>query len=172
MDASWLAAVAPIISLATGVAAQVAWFRAAGRRGLLKSLFAGFAVGLAATVAIWLLARRIGGEHVTIPWLIVALITYAALGYGYFHFVNLGQTARRVRLLWEVHQAGGELAREDLLRRYGAADIVGARLERLLGAGQIVLREGRYVIGRPTMLVITRLMGAWKSMVLGGVARR
>ena len=164
----WLVAFAPVIALSVNVLSQVACFRTLRARGLLRSLFAGFGAGLPAVIILTLavLHRHPISALDAAALILLNLLTYGALAYGFFHFVNLGETARRVRLLRELVEAGGELSEEDLLRRYNAQDIVRLRLDRLKANQQLVTRNGRHVIARPTVLAISRLILAMKRLVL------
>jgi len=95
------------------------------------------------------------------------LITYVSLGYCYIHFVNLGETARRIRLLRELDEAPQGLSLEQLLQRYNAREIVDRRVERLLTNKQIRLEGGRYYSQRPFMIRTARCMVAFKKFLLG-----
>jgi hypothetical protein len=154
-------ALAPAAALGANVLCQVLICRLRGGRGLLRSIFAGCALGAAALAAIDLLARGSAGRAV------LGGLTYLALSYGYFHFVNLGETARRIRLLGELRDAPGGLTYEELQVRYGARAMTRVRIERLLASGQIVERGGRYTIGRPVVLTMARLVRLAKLVVLG-----
>ena len=169
MDTAWLHVAIPVLGLAVNVGGQVLVFRLGGCRGLLKSIVAGFFLGLVCVVAAEAFTWRAGvGASDRLGILAANVLTYAALGYVYFHFVNLGQTARRVRILRELFEADCDLSEADILERYSAREIVRLRVGRLLASGQIVSAAGRYAIGRPTMLVFSRLIVALKRLVLGG----
>lgn len=163
MSHDLLHALMPVAGLGVNVLCQVACFRLVPRLGLLKSIVIGFAVGMIGTAA----ADALVGAGLVAAGLLTNIIIYAALGYCYFHFVNLGETARRIRVLRELHEAEDGLTLTDLLARYGADQIVSARLARLLASGQIVLRDGRYFIGRRTVLLMARSIVALKGLVLG-----
>lgn len=158
----------PVIGLAINVLIQIAVARWT-RTGLLKSVYTGFAAGLGAV----LVGEGIvaAGSDVALrealALLAVNISTYGMLGYCYFHFINLGETARRIRLLRELHEAGGALDLESLLSRYNASQMVEIRLQRLLGTGQIVERDGRYFIGKPLMLWISQAIVLTKRLILG-----
>jgi hypothetical protein len=96
-------------------------------------------------------------------------LAYIALAYLYvFGFFNLGESARRVRLLIELDAAGARgLTLGDVLAAYNARMIVDARLGRLLAGGQIEERHGRYVIKRKTALLVARLLVVLKIIFLG-----
>lgn len=163
----WLLALAPVAGLAANVAVQVAAFRLLPGRQLLRSVVVGFAAGLLVTAA----AVAVGDPDRPLPDTIagglLAVLTTAALGYGYFHFVNLGETARRVRILTEFAEAGGRLTVADLLARYNAAGVVRVRLDRLLSKGQVVRTGDRLAVGKPTVLRMARTITALKQLVLG-----
>jgi hypothetical protein len=138
--------------------------------GLLRSEYLGFVAGLAGiagmNAAIFFLYP---GKGLRDPFGLVLLtvMSYGALGYCYFHFVNLGETARRIRLLREIYEAGGSLSHQQLVTRYCAREIVEKRIQRLLGTGQIVCRDGRYYIGSPVMVLIAKTMVGLKILLLG-----
>ena len=168
MGTAWLHVAIPVLALAVDVAGQVLVFRLGGCRGLLRSIFAGFFLGLVCVVATEAFTWRAGvGVSDPLGILAASVLIYGALGYGYFHFVNLGQTARRVRILRELLEADHDLSEADILERYNAREIVRLRVGRLLGSGQVVSAERRYTIGRPTMLIFSRLIVALKLLVLG-----
>ena len=110
MMSSWIMLAAPVAGLAAEVVGHVAAFRLCRRLGMLKSECAGFLVGAGhGGTILW--GTMLGALPVgqTACFLLANLAIYGALGYGYFHFVNLGETARRVRLLRELLDAGGQL---------------------------------------------------------------
>ncbi|CCQ89719.1 membrane hypothetical protein [Nitrospina gracilis 3/211] len=158
----------PVLCLAINVLIQIAVARW-GRWGLLKSVYLGFAAGMGALLGgEWVIAQGSGlALNEAAALLFVNVVTYGMLGYCYFHFINLGETARRIRLLRELHEAGGGLALDELLGRYNASQMVEIRLKRLLGTGQIVERDGRYFIGKPVMLWISQAIVVAKRIVLG-----
>ncbi len=136
-------------------------------------MMAGLAAGAVATagLTVWAgLAAELSAGDLSGAFL-ANLATYVALGYGYIHFLNLGQTARRVRLLRELVDAGEPLSRAELLKRYSAADIVRVRLARLEEGGQVVRRDGQLFIGKPTVLAMARAVGLVKQLTLGETMR-
>ncbi len=159
---------APVAALAADVVCQIACLRLGYVGGLLRSLFAGFGAGALVVLLLTLGALRLDPAPAAdaAARVFLNLLTYAALSYCYFHFVNLGETARRVRLLRELIEAGGSLTERDILCRYNARDMLHARLNRLLCNRQVVERSGRYVVGRPTVLVMSRAVLFMKRLVL------
>ena len=166
--AEWLLAGCPLLGLACNVTAQAAMFRLLPRAGLLRSIYMGFAVGIISAVCLVLLAllHTQWPTQDAIALIILQIGTTAILGYGYFHFLNLGETARRVRLLRELLEAGGTLTEDELLRRYSADELIHQRLGRLLRSGQVVLDNGRYHIGDPTILRISQALQCLQRLLL------
>jgi hypothetical protein len=168
MNAQWMMALAPLAGLAANCAVQLTSFRLL-RVKLLKSIVIGFGAGLAVDAALvcWACALASARPSDWVGQIAVTLLTVAALGYGYFHFINLGETARRVRILREFVEAGGTLDEAGLLRRYNGAQIVQIRLQRLLSSGQVSLREGRYALCDPTVARMASIIRLLKQLLLG-----
>jgi hypothetical protein len=163
---------APVLGLLVCVAAHILLSRHA--RGLRRDLAVAVAagVGFAATAtAAWAATDVSDPGSVLDAWSsgIMWALTYLALTYAYiFGFFNLGESARRIRLLIELRAAGAQgLTLERLLAAYNAEMILDARLRRLLAAGQIVARGGRYHIQSRSMLRGARALVLLKRLYLG-----
>lgn len=161
--ADWVLALAAVVGLAANVAVQVGMSRLVG---LLRSVVVGFGAGLVVAVVVTLLAGRELSTLELAGQVAANGLIYFALGYGYFHFLNLGETARRVRILREFVDAGGTLTLAEVLQRYSGRDIVRVRLGRLQSKGQVVLHDGRYVIGKPTVQTMANMIGALGWLLL------
>ena len=96
----------------------------------------------------------------------MVMVTYFALGYCYFHFINLGETARRIRILRELQESKNGLTLEGILKRYNALAIINVRLQRMISNKQIVLQAGRYYIGSPLMLYMAKTLIFFKWVLL------
>ena len=159
----------PVVAFIINVVSQVLIFRYVKEISLLKSIFLSFGIGFSFLVVIELL--RYGIElHFSWNFISIAIVnvlTYSALGYCYFHFINLGVTARRIRLLIEIMNSNNGLTIDEVLNRYNASEMIRNRLGRLLKSGQIVYKDGRYFIGKPVMLVIAKIMVVMKLLLLG-----
>jgi hypothetical protein len=82
-------------------------------------------------------------------------------------FFNIGESARRIRLVIELYAAGTRgLTLPEVLRAYNARMVVDARIHRLLAGGQIVEREGRYVLRSRLMLLGARVLVLLKVVLL------
>lgn len=162
------ALIAASLAMLANVAAQLMVFRRLRVPGrLFKSQMAGTLAGGLALAA--LLGRAPGGA-LSADVLSAGALLYAAFCYVYFHWNNMGETARRIRMLRELAAAPEGLSVEDMVRRYSAREILERRLERLSAAGQIRESEGRLVLTSSAVLLSARLMGLAKQIVFG--ARR
>lgn len=156
-----LQALAPVAGLAADFAVQAVDCRLNGR--LLRSVYRGFAAG----AAVCALLCGLDGD------LPAALLTYGALGYCYFHFINLGETARRIRIVRELAEAGpAGLTKEEVLARYDARTMVEVRFARLLNNGQVVERDGRFYVGKPAVLFMARTLLVMKRLLLGRTSEK
>jgi hypothetical protein len=169
VQAEALAALAPIAGLAANVAMHVAVSHAVPSLGFLARAALGLLGGAGTTGAIGAIAlarEPIGRLDAGMLWLL-GMLTYLALGFGYFNFVNLNVTSLRVRLLRELlerHPDG--LVRDDIIRRYGAQAVLRLRLERLVRSGQVVVRGDRLFIGRKGVLLIARIFTLLRRLVI------
>ena len=166
----------PLIGLAVAVVAHVLLSRAAAScpRPIALGASALGGLGAVAVVAV-LFVNGIGRDLAPLDrWAAPAswALAYLALAYLYvFGFFNLGESARRIRLLIELDAAGPRgLTRAELLRAYNARTIVEARLARLAAGGEIEERAGRYVVKRRTALVIAHGLSLLKLLYLGAAS--
>jgi hypothetical protein len=151
------------------VAVQIGLYRVLSGQGrLLKSQVAGAAAGLAVLLVPGL-AGSLPSSLAASPWSWIAdLLIYLAFCYIYFHWNNMGETARRIRLLRELAEAADGLSEAELLARYPGREILDRRLTRLIDGGQIVERDGRLQLSGGLVLVSARLVGLAKAIVIGG----
>lgn len=166
---SYLHAFSAIIGLGINVVCQVCTCRYITGFGLLKSIFVGFVFGICSLIFIELycLSQAPLSLLGNVSSIFVNVITYSALGYGYFHFINLGETARRIRILRELYDSKEGFSMEEIINRYNAEEIVDRRIDRLVNNGQIIFRNGKFYIGRPSMLYIARIIVILKLLFLG-----
>ena len=151
----------PIGCFALNALFQVIIARSLKLLGLLKAIIIGFGIGITLLIVIeFLLADTFNSVFANI-------LTYSCLGYCYFHFVNLGETARRIRILRELADSRQGLSIEGLLKVYNSKEILDKRIARLVKNGQIKYSDGRYYIGKPIMLLFAKIIIAMKLFILG-----
>ncbi|QPJ65337.1 MAG: hypothetical protein G3M78_08010 [Candidatus Nitrohelix vancouverensis] len=169
MDYSLLNLLSPFIGLAVNLAVQVASYRLIARLALLQSLFVGCGagwLGLGLFEGGLLTATDRDGISFAAQFVVNSTI-YFLLAYNYFHFINMGETARRIRILRELHESENGLSQEEILERYNAQDMIRLRMQRLLNNGQIIQKGGRYYIANPTVLRIAQCVTWLKWIMLG-----
>jgi hypothetical protein len=164
-----LVALASVIGLAVYCVAHVITARIIRGRNPYPALAVGAVVGLAVTIAITLTACARDAVSFIDTLALVGLNTLASLAFafGYFNFVNLTVASLRIRILEELADAGGWLPREALLDRYGTSSVADLRLDRLVGGGHLVERNGRLYTGRLHFLVVARIFDGLRRLIFG-----
>jgi len=153
----------PVVGGIVNVATQVLVCRS-GKAGLMASIFIGFAAGLAAT----LLMHALPTEQSLWQGALANVVIYGCGGYTYFHLLNMGETARRIRLLRELSAAGADgLTGPQLAERYNSREMLARRLERLTTQGIVREEDGRLHLVKRGALVMTGMVGLFKAIVLG-----
>jgi hypothetical protein len=160
---------APIVGLCVLVLAHVVLCQVGRSLNYLVAFMIAFAVGLAAQV--WFGAATVAStEPLDRPArLILSAFSYAALGYCYFTFVNLGTTSLRIRILRLMLAAPtAQLSDTDIARIYDSNEIIDRRLERLQAWKQLEVKNGRYVvIGVPAFLRLYRAIRVARRIIYG-----
>lgn len=167
MNGTWLAAGVFLIPLAVAlvnVAVQIAASRARPTFGIYITQLIGIACALPVfgllTWALWD-APDAGGRALANAGI------YFCFCYVYFHFNNMGETARRVRLLREMSVAARPLSLPEILERYGAGEVLGRRLVRLLDAGQVVQSGDRLFIANRSVSAMASAVNLAHRIVFG-----
>ncbi|MDP8261797.1 MAG: hypothetical protein P9M13_00660 [Candidatus Ancaeobacter aquaticus] len=161
----YLIIVIPIIGLVVNVCVQLLSFRCIRSVALLKSVYLGFTIGyicLLTMVFYWCVSSR--NDYF---YIVTNSVIYTSLGYCYFNFICLGQTGRRIRILDELSNESNGLTLDALLERYNARDVIDNRINRLLNNGQIICRQGKYFIGKPMVLNMSKLILMLKLLIQG-----
>jgi hypothetical protein len=160
---------APVIGLATYCFTQIAIARLASKSSPYRSLTIGFVAGLAmTTAAVWGASRRMEiRASDQVGYVLLDILTYLALAFGYFNFVNLTVASLRIRLLEELNMHGGELARHLLVEKHSSRNVAALRIERLLDGGHLVERNGRVFSGKPWFLMVARFFDALRWGIMG-----
>ena len=121
-----------VVDVAVFVAARRA--QPAARRGKAHAI--------AASAALAAAGIYFAGVRVPAAWILPGLVMVICNSYIGFHLDNMAETARRIRLLRELHSAHG-LTREALLAAYSPQEVFDLRIRRLMLAGQCVEESGR-----------------------------
>lgn len=167
MNGQLLVAVAPVAGLALNALSQIAGVHILHLK-LSHSIVAGVLFGLAITVAVILL--ELAASPPDYPGLVdicsVGILTYLALAFGFWTFLNLNITSLRIRALRMMLRAGGSVELDDLRVRYGADERLSRRLERLRSGGQIRLEGNRWRLNSWEVLLIARCVDVLRLIVI------
>lgn len=154
---------------AAAAAAAVACHIFAGRTwpdtGIYRALLAGALAGLAVLALFTVFAIADGVDNGGAALANAAI--YCSFCYVYFHFNNMGETARRVRLLREIGAAVPPLTYDEILKSYGAEEVLNRRLSRLLAAGQVVKSGDRLFIANRSVYFMAWAVNLAHRVVFG-----
>jgi di/tricarboxylate transporter len=90
------------------------------------------------------------------------MIVYLCLVYTYFHFFNMSETARRIRIL--IHLLRQNLSSEQLNKLYGPKQMIQVRLSRLCEMGWLKLTPDGLVINNKLALKVAQLFNLLHSL--------
>lgn len=162
----WLLTAAPLLGLAIDCAGQIAFAHAARRSG--ASIVTGALCGLVTTCGIIAYAAVSAAPgFVGAPTWAILLMTYFALAFGYWVFLNLNLTSVRIRLIRELLKNSNGTSRAEILQRYSAEEFLQRRLERLRdGSRQFSYTNGRWRLRKRTLLYAARAIGALRALLI------
>ncbi len=160
----------PVTGIVVDVLGQIVLSRLPLSVGHVRRQFIAFGLGLATVVllSLELLPDRGAGWLEEAAGLAVAGMTYAFFGFVFFNALNANLSSLRVRLLKELKAREPEgLPAAILLERYGAEEILTARIGRLAAGGQLVQRGDRYFFQPKGVAVIGRFFAGLRKLLLG-----
>lgn len=160
---------APVAGLAADCISQVLWARTARQSNPYTSLAVGILVGFAVATAATGIGLRTANLNAadSVALVMMNVAAYLALAFGYFNFVNLAIASLRIRLLCEIHDAGGSLPKTSLLAGYNTKEVIDLRLHRLVHGGHLIARDDVLTIGKPWFLRIAILYNALRWIIIG-----
>jgi hypothetical protein len=95
------------------------------------------------------------------------VVTSLCLGFCYFHFVNLGETSIRIRILKEFAAAQKGLGLEQIRQNYGEAALVQSRITRLIDAGALTINGEDIAVSSIKLKMIYSIMNKLRKLVFG-----
>ena len=169
-DAHALLVAAPLFGLAAYCVTHVLVCRLVAHRGRYFPLWVGFLAGLGGSlllgVAASVLASDPPADGAALQGL--NLLTYLALAFGYFNFINLNIASLRIRMVEELLEAGGSMSRQELLACYNSNEVASVRLARLLRGGHLREEQGRYYSGKALkFLLVAKIFDGLRWCILG-----
>ena len=170
MEHNWWSVISPIVGLILNVTAQILGHRLINRLSLLRSVYFGFGLGMLGMILVdaqIYMAGYFGSAVEALAVSMANVIIFSCLGYCYFSAIGMGEHARRIRIMKELEATPQGLTLDKILTRYNAKNMIELRIGRLVRNGQVIEKDGRYLIGKPVMLFFTNLSIFMKKMVIG-----
>jgi hypothetical protein len=135
-------------------------------RGVPPQIGAVAAIGLGSLPVAWGTAKILGGMAGTeqLAGAAYAVLVFGSIGYAYFHVFNMSETARRIRILYEIHRSGS-LSEEQILSQYRTPYLIQVRLKRLEETFQLERRGERFVLKGRTLYFVTCALEAWSALL-------
>jgi hypothetical protein len=99
------------------------------------------------------------------------VLTYVALAFGFWAFLNLNMTSLRIRMLRELLHSRSGMSRAELFDRYSTEEFLRRRLTRLERSGDLALVDGRYRLGSQKLLYVDRCLKILRAAIFAGTAR-
>jgi len=165
---------APVLGLAAYCIGQILVARLSPGRSPYHSLKLGFIAGLLVAMAVsgWAVATMAISLQDRLGYLVLNLLTYLALAFGYFNFVNLTVASLRIRLLEEIRASDGALSADALGAAYNSREVVAIRLQRLVQGGHLVEKNGRLHSGRLPFLIVARIFDGLHWFIFGRLGKK
>jgi hypothetical protein len=159
-----LLATTPVLIFILHLAAARIFMRLPGQVVVIISSLVGFVPMAVAAWAIYF--HHATATRQELIWAgMYGFVVYAALAYSYFHIFNMSETARRIRILYEI-QRSKRLKISEIASLYNADDMLNSRIARLLSMKQIKHSGGRYVLDGSSLYYAAKMI-AWWGDVLG-----
>ncbi len=112
-------------------------------------------------IALWfLLAMAHKDSTQIVTAVLYSLTAYNGMAYSYYHLFNMSETARRIRILYELKLSGGSKY-ENISNKYGTENMLDIRLKRLENMRQISNLQGRFVLKSPLLYWVALLVINW-----------
>lgn len=132
-----------------------------------SSIVSGALFGLLATCVVFVWAAS-GNRRGLADWF-VAFVTYGALSFGYWNFLNLNSTSVRIRVIREMLHRRGGITRAELLAEYSGDEFLRRRLVRLeKSSKQLAFLSGRWVLRKSTLYRAAQVLGWFRNLLLPG----
>jgi hypothetical protein len=172
LRAEWLLTFAPIIGLGTNCLTHILCRKVIGLR-TGYALVCGFLLGLSVMAAIVAANRPEAVSTVDLAGLWATLgLTYVALAFGFWAFLNLNMTSLRIRMLRELLHYDSGMSRAELFGRYSAEEFLRRRLARLERSRDLALSHGQYSVGSRKLLYVDYCLKMLRAVIFAGAASK
>jgi hypothetical protein len=117
------------------------------------------------TVLLWWYAGLCTASRSSLLWMVCySFFVSSSLMYTYFHFFNMSETARRIRILYEIDRAGS-ISEAELTALYKTTDIISIRMQRLIALNQMKCENGYYSVEGKTLYWAGLVILLWRKIL-------
>lgn len=93
-------------------------------------------------------------------------LIFNCVSYVYFHFFNMSETARRIRILAYLFLKGGRVGERDLYSLYSLDELIAVRMKRLKEMSQIEeAGESEYILKKKLLFRVSELILFFRRML-------
>lgn len=165
MEMHFFSLFCPVFAFIVNVVVQVSVFRLnQAKLRIFVTMVIGFLAGL---IALFAFEWWLPGGFSRFGELLANTLIYVCLSYSYFHFNNMGETARRIRMVRDLSERPDGMTVEEIVGTYNSLEMVRRRIGRLASAGYLVSKDNRIINGNPTFLRIAQTIRLIKWIVYG-----
>ncbi len=166
MHLEWIIALMPVVALIINVMTQILTVHLFHQ--INKSIVCGIFSGLTALVIGCLYFCN---QHVILT-LLTNTVTYFALSFCFFAFLNLNLTSMRIRVVRELNNANdGAIELQKLINDYSPQELYSRRITRLLHSKQIVQTNNRWHLQSKKLLILVLVSNALRQLILPGIQK-
>lgn len=100
----------------------------------------------------------------SLSWTIYSFIVFNCLNYSYFHFFNMSETARRIKILLEI-KTKNAISEEELQESYRYEEMIPRRLERLIAMKQVFQKDEKYYLKGKMLFICAIIIYEWRKIL-------
>ncbi len=161
----WLLTLSPIIALMINVVSQIISVHLTQRIGM--SILIGLLLGLIENTLFCHFLFITDSSLFSIDNWCVSILTYLALSFCYWAFLNLNITSLRIRIARELLlEKNGILTTKILLQRYSPQEFINRRIQRLETTGQIKDQDGKWILLSKKLLLFVIVSTALRKLII------
>lgn len=96
--------------------------------------------------------------------ILYSFVLYSSFACMYFQIFIISETARRIRILYEIYK-NGSLSRKDIIDLYEAPSIIDSRLKRLVEIKQLKYEDGYYSLSGTMLYWMAWFVSLWRNIL-------
>jgi hypothetical protein len=163
MEIEWLLTFLPLLALVLNISVQIisAHLTSNIRLSILMAIGSGVVFDL-----LLLFILPISSSFFTED-VVINLLTYLALSFCYWAFLNLNMTSMRIRIARELLKNLREgLSTENLFQRYSSSELISRRIQRLQDTGHITNQKGKWVLQSRKFIMFVWVSTSLRKLII------